>query len=80
MAGVVDGWDPQQDAKKVLAHAVTTAFDGDTPKGLHEHIGRGNAAAVLITASHHTDLLSPPTASGSSTGRSTTTKPSSGQC
>lgn len=57
MAGVVDGWDPEQDAAKMLAHTVTTAFDGDTPKGLHEHIGRGNAAAVLITASNHAELL-----------------------
>jgi nucleotide-binding universal stress UspA family protein len=50
-------WDPEQEARKVCAAAVDTAFDGDAPSGLELVAAQGQAAKVLVEESRTAQLV-----------------------
>jgi nucleotide-binding universal stress UspA family protein len=50
-------WDPEQEARKVCAAAVDTAFDGAAPSGLEMVAAQGQAAKVLVEESSKAQLV-----------------------
>jgi nucleotide-binding universal stress UspA family protein len=50
-------WDPEEDARKVCAAAVDTAFDGAPPAGLELVASQGSAAKVLVEESRSAQLV-----------------------
>ncbi|MEJ1193599.1 universal stress protein [Pseudarthrobacter sp. CCNWLW207] len=50
-------WDPEEEARKVCAAAVDTAFDGTPPAGLEMVAAQGQAAKVLVEESRKAQLV-----------------------
>lgn len=50
-------WDPEEEARKVCAAAVDTAFDGAPPAGLEMVAAQGQAAKVLVEESRKAQLV-----------------------
>lgn len=50
-------WDPEEEARKVCAAAVDTAFDGAPPAGLELVASQGSAAKVLVEESRSAQLV-----------------------
>ncbi len=57
MVGGVDEWNPETDATTALDTALTSAFGSEHPAGLHRLVQKGQAARVLLEASHDAELL-----------------------
>jgi nucleotide-binding universal stress UspA family protein len=57
MAAVVVAWNPREDMEKVLTQTVDDAFGPDRPANLELTVREGNAAKVLIDASHGALML-----------------------
>jgi nucleotide-binding universal stress UspA family protein len=50
-------WDPEEEARKVCAAAVDTAFDGAPPAGLELVASQGQAAKLLVEESRSAQLV-----------------------
>lgn len=50
-------WDPEEEARRVCAAAVDTAFDGAPPAGLEMVAAQGQAAKVLVEESRKAQLV-----------------------
>ncbi|NKX53140.1 universal stress protein [Arthrobacter mobilis] len=50
-------WDPEVDARRILARAVQEAFGGDVPPDLRQTVTEGQAARVLADASRGAEML-----------------------